>query len=275
MCDFHSVVVRADGALAHVAENSHSTAVSKAGWRENEPLKRPVFIEAEWDGQGKYPGATKICRLQSGESMTAAQLKAVDRHYLALATMLQDDKPPAAVRSKFSDPEFADVISERILLTQPNASKMLGYLQRRIFRELLSRNRPSGLAFPQRFADAIHEGADLSLVWPRFVLWMLTDPAAGVIKYAKKEAAQEAIKAVVALFQRWLDGCKPPASEWESARRNSWAADAAAYATAAADAAAYAAAAASDASSASSARLKHYELMANKLIELVREAKLP
>ena len=30
MCDFHSICVRVDGAIAHVAKNSHSEAVEAA-----------------------------------------------------------------------------------------------------------------------------------------------------------------------------------------------------------------------------------------------------
>ena len=33
------------------------------GWKNNEDFKRPVFVEAEWDGRGEYPGAEKICRV--------------------------------------------------------------------------------------------------------------------------------------------------------------------------------------------------------------------
>jgi hypothetical protein len=301
MCDFHSIVVRADGAVAHVAENSHSTAVSKAGWRENEPLKRPVFIEAEWDGIGEYPGVDEICRVPDGEKMTPVQRKAVDGHYRALAAILQG-KPSKAAR--FAEPEYADVVCQANI-QRPEVPKLLGYLHRRLFTEMLGRDREYALAYPQRFREAIAPGADLALVYPRFMLWMLVDPKAGVIKFAKKKATQEAIKGVAALFQRWLDGCKPPASEWESARRKAYAAAAAyaydayaaaaayaydAYAAAAAyaydaydayaDAAAaayaydaYAAAAYAYDAYADAARRKHYVLMADKLLDILREAK--
>ena len=34
MCDFHSICVRTDGAIAHLPSNSHSGAVEAAKWRE-------------------------------------------------------------------------------------------------------------------------------------------------------------------------------------------------------------------------------------------------
>ncbi|HWA28088.1 MAG TPA: hypothetical protein VG734_20725, partial [Lacunisphaera sp.] len=190
MCDFHSVVVRANGALAHVAENSHSTAVSKAGWRENEPLKRPVFVEAEWDGLGEYPGAEKICRVPDGEKLTDAQRSAVDSHYRALALMLKQKSPSAAVRAKFAAPEFADVVSQAIIEARPEVPKLLGYLQRRLFLNLLPHDREFALAYPQRFTDAIPEGKRLELVGPRFMHWLLVDPTDGVIKFAKRKATR-------------------------------------------------------------------------------------
>ena len=90
MCDFHSCCVRVDGALAHVADNSHSTAAQQAGWMENEPHKRPRFVETEWDGRGTYPGAERIARIQPGEELTAAQRKKIDSHYQALAAFLNN-----------------------------------------------------------------------------------------------------------------------------------------------------------------------------------------
>ena len=62
MCDFHSICVRVDGAIAHVAKNSHSEAVEAAGWKENKDHLPPVFVEAEWNGEGKFPGIEKITR---------------------------------------------------------------------------------------------------------------------------------------------------------------------------------------------------------------------
>jgi hypothetical protein len=127
--------------------------------------------------------------------------------------------------------------------------QLLARLEDRLFEGMPAEQ---ALEWPAQFLNAITPGADLRLVWPKFMLWLLADATDGVIKSAKKEATKAAISGVAALFQRWLDGSMPPASEWESARRI--AADAAAYA------AAY-------------ARRKHYGRMATKILELLREAK--
>lgn len=48
MCDFNAIVVRRDGAIAHTKENSHSGAVAKAGWTENDStFKKKRFVECE------------------------------------------------------------------------------------------------------------------------------------------------------------------------------------------------------------------------------------
>lgn len=60
MCDFHSIIVRVDGAIGHIASNSHSEAAEALGWKENEDFKPTRFVEVEWDGMGDYPGAEKI-----------------------------------------------------------------------------------------------------------------------------------------------------------------------------------------------------------------------
>jgi hypothetical protein len=157
-------------------------------------------------------------------------------------------------------------------------------------------------AWPERFVSASMPGADLSLVWPKFALWLLSDPESGVIKFAKREATIAAIKLVSALYVRWAAGDKPATSEWQSARKISLTAyrDAAyaAYAASAysayayADAAsAYSAYAYADAASAyadaasayaayayadaADARSEHYQKMADKLIELMKAAKKP
>lgn len=88
MCDFHSIVVRADGAKAHIPSNSHSGAVAAAGWRENEPHREKFFVECEWSGVGEYPGAEKITRGDINEK----QRKVIDTHYTALSKLLSDPK---------------------------------------------------------------------------------------------------------------------------------------------------------------------------------------
>ena len=112
MCDFHSIVVRRDGAVAHVASNSHSEAVNAAGWRENDSMadkRGPFFVECEWNGQGVFPGVDKITRGEFNEK----QRKVIELHYGNLALLLNE---PAVNGERmltgkgcFSDEGYADL----------------------------------------------------------------------------------------------------------------------------------------------------------------------
>jgi hypothetical protein len=103
-------------------------------------------------------------------------------------------------------------------------------------------NLPDNLSkeWPLRFANAVKPGSDLSMVWPKFMLWLLRD---NLPKFAAKdERALKAVNTVGDLYDAWLGGNKPSAKDFEAA------ADATAYsaaysaAAAAADATAYSAA---------------------------------
>ena len=100
--------------------------------------------------------------------------------------------------------------------------------------------------FPQRFLMAIRPGADLSMVWPKYAVWLLTDPAYGVLRHAKKGGAQYiAIERVATLYRELESWDKRDKVAFESARKECCAAAYAyAYAYAAASAAASAVASA-------------------------------
>ena len=275
MCDFHSCVIRADGALAHVAGNSHSSAVAKAGWAENRAHARPCFVEAEWDGIGEYPGAEKICRIPEGEKLTAKQRETVDRHYKALADVMNSPQPSARSLARFAAPEFSDVQIAR-LRKLPNMPETIGYLAKRIAES----GHVDG--FAPDFLAAYAAGKDYSMIWPRFSLWLLTDEKSGVIRLAKAKRTRDAINGVAALYARWIEtGKKPDVEEWRKVRAataRAATARAAAYAAAAAAAyaAAYAAAAAAAYAAAAyaayayaDARKLHWQKMAAKLISLL------
>jgi hypothetical protein len=55
--------------------------------------------------------------------------------------------------------------------------------------------------WPERFLSAIQVGADLSMVWPKFAVWLLGDEKDGVIRHAKTKKAKAAIQKVVCLFE--------------------------------------------------------------------------
>ena len=112
MCDFHSIVVRRDGAIAHIPANSHSGAVEAAGWRENDQMadyRGAYFVEAEWDGKGEFLGVDQITRGEVNEK----QRKKIDDHYTALAKLLADPASHAERmclgRGVFAKPEYGDI----------------------------------------------------------------------------------------------------------------------------------------------------------------------
>ena len=132
--------------------------------------------------------------------------------------------------------------------------------------------------WPGEFAAAILVGADLSLVWPRFAVWLLVDAEHGVIRHAKTDKAREAIQQVATLHQQVVEGKTVDIATWRTAQSAAAAAAdaaaayayaAAAAAYAAADAAAYAYADADAAADA--ARQQARIAQANKLLQLLQE----
>lgn len=92
----------------------------------------------------------------------------------------------------------------------------IAYLEDAIFEGL-----PNGVAkaWPGRFLVAIQPGADLSLVWPRFAVRLLSDPEHGMAVLAKASPdCLAAIKAVSTLHERHISGDPPSGVEWEKAR---------------------------------------------------------
>ena len=89
--------------------------------------------------------------------------------------------------------------------------------------------------WPLAFAEAVPVGKDLSMVVPKFLVWLLGD----VIQYAGEDS-KKAIQAVIDLHERKITGDEINVEDWRSARKAAAAYAAAAYANAA-NAAAYAA----------------------------------
>jgi hypothetical protein len=160
------------------------------------------------------------------------------------------------------------------------------------------------LAWPEQFLAAAKVGANLSGVWDKWALWVLSDPEYGVLTAAKSDRTKSAVQAVIDLYIRKIAGREPRVAEWREDRENATAATAAAaaadpavysstaayavyaaaahavYAAAAAAAvysstAAYAAADAADAAAvyAVYGREKFFIAASEKLLELMKEAK--
>jgi len=141
---------------------------------------------------------------------------------------------------------------------------ILARLEDKIF-EGLPKHRMK--TWPYEFISVIKIGADLSGVWPKFAVWLLTDDKHGVLQYIKNQEQKTAINRVSDYYSRhkeitdqeWKNAsdCAYPPSDWAyppSDCASDWASNCAAAACAAAAyAAAYAASAAYAAAYAASA----------------------
>src|SRR5690606_11533525 len=87
--------------------------------------------------------------------------------------------------------------------------------------ECIFENSPPAKAklFRLAFLEAIPVGSDLSLTWPQFGLWLLSDPNHGAMRHCD-HATRAVMKAVIGLYRRWVDGNKPPADEFGAAARS-------------------------------------------------------
>ena len=70
--------------------------------------------------------------------------------------------------------------------------------------------------WPGRFLAAPEPGADLSLVWPRFAVWMLRSDDLGLPRIAGR-GGKSSIAQVVALHLRTIQGDHPSPEEWSAA----------------------------------------------------------
>jgi hypothetical protein len=185
--------------------------------------------------------------------------------------------------------------------TELGIPKIIARLEDGIFEGL---EREKAKMFPLRFIQAVPVGVDLSLVWPKFAIWLLGDEKDGVIKYVETDEQKKIIIDIVELYKRVIAGESieslkkefaiaatdaAATAAYATATAAAYATDAAtaAYATAAAYAtdaatAAYAtdaaaaiaaiaayAAAAATATAAYAARKNHYSKCADKLLEIL------
>lgn len=99
----------------------------------------------------------------------------------------------------------------------------IAYLHEAVFEGL---PKAEAVRFPEQFLEAIPVGADLSLVWPRFALTLLTDERYEVLRHVSKPRFAEqgaAVKRVAELFQEWLtSGVKPAEGRWKTATGATW-----------------------------------------------------
>jgi len=140
--------------------------------------------------------------------------------------------------------------------------------------------------WPIRFAEAIPEGVSLTIPLAKFKRFLLTD----VCRFDREESPDvaRAADAVIALLDRRIAGDEPSPEEWLAARSAAWSAESAALsaesaAWSAARSAAWSAAWSAESavwsaaesaawSAAESAESAAWEQIADKLIELLKEA---
>lgn len=131
--------------------------------------------------------------------------------------------------------------------------------------------------------SAIRVGANLSMVWPRFALWLVADELPQRATPRVRPECAAAIADVAALYQEWSEsGENPDRERWRPAAHaadaytyTAYAAGAAAsagYAAYSVDAGAYAAYSPGYAAWAADDRIKCYQRMADKLIEILEAA---
>ncbi len=147
--------------------------------------------------------------------------------------------------------------------TELGIPQRLAYLEDAIFEGLPV---DDAREWPSRFLSAIKPGADLSIVWNHFTVWLLRDSELLMIA----DVNREAIGAVIALHVRMTEGKKVSESAWSAA---AWSAESAARSarSAARSAAAWSAESAAWSAAESAAR-SAYKKMAGKLIELLQSA---
>lgn len=112
--------------------------------------------------------------------------------------------------------EFQSIIHSRhadyeIFLGIPEG---IAYLEDRIFENLTHK---SAMEWPMKFTKAITPGADLTLVWPKFAVWMLEELLTPVEKTTR---IRELLEKVTKLLQEWIDGTKPERERWENLERH-------------------------------------------------------
>ena len=112
MCDFLSSVCRIDGAIIHKPHNGHSQMVQEADWTENGKMAdfhAARFVECEWSGEGKYPGADKIARGPINEK----QRRSIDGIYQALGKLISNpgrhSKRMLFGKGIFAGDDYADI----------------------------------------------------------------------------------------------------------------------------------------------------------------------
>ena len=156
MCDFHSTawrLVGQDVQMCHLPSNSHSEMIDAAKWRVNEPNKRAVVFEAEWDCQGEIPAVAKLLKHNASECPPQVE-RAVVKYYKALQECILNGDHWKDF-SEFG--KFSDVWARMRVLPQGVVfPKECGYLDLGGLTSL-----PQGVVFPEKISGYLDLRGDL------------------------------------------------------------------------------------------------------------------
>lgn len=96
-----------------------------------------------------------------------------------------------------------------------NIKMEITYLQNCIYEGLKT---PDFKDWPELFSSSIKEHSDLSMIWPKFAIELLSNDEFGALKYVKDNTFQEqstAINNVLELFSEWVtSGNEPSRHRW-------------------------------------------------------------
>lgn len=109
MCDFHSVIITADGRIWHNPSNSHSGIAREFGLENG--VNKQEFWEVENDGQGKeLPLPLVVARgyKPGGDVVPSLVERVAVRHYEKLQSILRGETDPATC-APFDGPNYSDV----------------------------------------------------------------------------------------------------------------------------------------------------------------------
>ena len=101
----------------------------------------------------------------------------------------------------------------------------IAYLQDAIYEGIGKTDKPEALRFTEKIIDTIQPGADLSMVWPRFALQLLSASDSPIYESLQQNSVKDAAYVVASLFRDWVTtGTKPTKDLWDAARADAAAA---------------------------------------------------
>ena len=94
----------------------------------------------------------------------------------------------------------------------------IAYLQDAIYEGIGKTDKPEALRFTEQIIETIQPGADLSMVWPRFALQLLSASDSPIYESLQQNSVKDAAYVVASLFRDWVTtGTKPTKDLWDAA----------------------------------------------------------